>query len=89
MHQFSKPGQLLLDAVAGMLSTAKACLLLNNYSRLIGCDKDIDCLQISIPRLVDVYASQLLNDRADFTGDGHLKASARVYLAAVKSGSLR
>lgn len=40
---------------------------------------------MSVPRLVEVYASESLNKTSDLTGDDQLKESARVYKAAVKS----
>lgn len=39
-------------------------------------DKVVDSLYKSMKALVDVYASQVLHDRPDLTGDGELKGPA-------------
>lgn len=89
LHKFSNHGKLVLDRFAGALSTLKACLLLYRQRRMVGCDKNISCLQKSMPRLVKVYANQLLNNRSVLIGDSELKDSVREYLAEVKTKRLR
>lgn len=76
MRKFSKLGHLVLHAFAGKLSTANAYLFLNNQRRSVGCDKDVDCVQMPIPRLVEIYASQLPSDRSNLTAEDKLKESA-------------
>lgn len=87
--KLSKPGQLALEAFAGTLPGAKACLLLDKHRTLAGCDKIFICLQKSMSSLVEVYASKFLNVRSDLTDDDCPKYSVPVYLAALKSGRLR
>lgn len=57
--------------------------------KMLGYNTDVSFLQKSLPGLVEVYASQVLNDRPDLTEEDQWKESARVYLAAAKSGKLR
>lgn len=49
VHKFSKPGELTLDAFAGIFYTTKACLLIKKHKRLFGCHKDVDYLQKYVP----------------------------------------
>lgn len=83
-----KLGQLILDRLAGTLSTTKACLLVEEHQNFVGCDKDIRCLEKLMPSVVEAYASQLLSLASDLTGDEGLIEAARAYLEAVKCSRL-
>lgn len=61
MHQFSKPGQLVLDDFAGHLSTAKAFLLVENHRQSSGYEQDVLLLENSMPNLEKAQKPQLLH----------------------------
>lgn len=79
----------MLDPFAGTLSTWRLLLLLDHPKWPEGCDEDGSCLQMSIPSIVEVYVSQLLDDRSDFNGDCQMKKSADVHWTAVKHRRLK
>lgn len=86
---FSTPAHLVLVPLAGTLSRVKGCLMLDKDKRFVAWDKEGSCLQTPMPSLVEVSASQLLNDKSNLTRDVKLKDSARVYRAAMKNRLLR
>lgn len=43
--KFSKPDNLLLNVFAGTFSAAEFSLLLDKHRRLVGCEKDGDCVE--------------------------------------------
>lgn len=88
MHKFFNPVQMLLDRFPGILSTAKSCLWLEKRRTLVQFNHKVISLQESIPSLMEVFASQPLNDRSDLTGNEQLKDSVRIFLAAEKWGRL-
>lgn len=55
-HEFSRHGQLDFEDFSRTPSTSKACLSLDMHRQYVGFDKDVECLQTSIPSLVEVYA---------------------------------
>lgn len=61
-----------------------ACLSLEKYKRIVGCDKEVCDLHKSMPIVVEFHASLLLNGRSDSTDDDQLKDSAHVYLTEVR-----
>lgn len=45
VRKFSEPGDLVLGELLGTLSTAKACPLMENNKRFVGCGKDSYCVK--------------------------------------------
>lgn len=76
---FFKPEQLVLDPFAKVLCTVKACLLLQKHRRLVGCDKDVKCLQKYMQSFVEVYAFQILKERSGLAGEDEWKEKAYEY----------
>lgn len=72
------------DQLAGQLSLANPCLLLDKHRSLIRCYRNVGGLQKSMPRPVEVHVSQLLNNNSVLTGDDQMKYSGRAYLRAMK-----
>lgn len=68
----------MLDLLAGMLSTVKACQFLDKHRKFVGFGKEVCGQQKSMLRVVEVYSSQPLNERSDLTSDDQLRNSARV-----------
>ena len=77
--KYCPPGGLVLDPFAGTMSTARACLLLDSHRRCVCTDVDEECVKVSIPSLLDVFASQLLNEDSDITGSEEVLRAARDY----------
>lgn len=69
MHKCSKPAQLVLDRFALKRSTAMSRLWLDKQRKLVGCDKGAGGLLNPMQGRVNVYGSQLPNDRSGSTGD--------------------
>lgn len=84
VHQLSRTSWVGLDAFVGTRSTAKLYLFLERHVLFVELDKDFNCLQNFFPNCVEFYASQLLNDISNLTGDNQLRKSARVQMSAVK-----
>lgn len=55
----------------------------------LGCLKDCGCVEKSMAGLVEVYASQQLNNKSDFTGEKYLIEAVLVYLSGVKTQRLK
>ena len=77
--KYCPPGGLVWDPFAGTMSTARACLLLHSHRRCVCTDVDEECVKVSIPSLLDVFASQLLNEDSDITGSEEVLRAARDY----------
>lgn len=73
MCRVSMPGPLVFDAFSGKTFTETACLMLEKQRGFVGCDKAVDFLQKYFPRLVEVYAFQLLHKRSNLTGENQQK----------------
>lgn len=80
VHKFSIPGQVVLNPFARTFSTAKYFLLVEKHGSFSESDKGLRCFEKSVPRLVEAYAFQLLNQASYLTGDQELAEAARVYL---------
>lgn len=65
---FSKLVQPVQYPLMGALSTAKPCTLAEKLRWQVEGDKDRQCFEKSIPNLLEVYASQLLNQASDLAG---------------------
>lgn len=81
-HTFSEPNQLVLEAIAGIVSTKKAFLLLDKPMQFIGCYKDDSWLENMMSGSVLDYACQLLRLQLELQGGGHRKKLARMNLVA-------
>lgn len=62
VDKFSKPGDFVLEAFAGMVSTTKASLLLDNHWQIVGCVKDCGCVEQYMVGHMEVYVCQVLDD---------------------------
>lgn len=71
--KFLNRGQFVLEALAEMLSMAKACLLLDKHRQFIGSNRYLNFLQKSMQSLIHNCAFQLLKDRSYLAGVEHLK----------------
>lgn len=69
VQKFSKGRQMVLDAFVETLFTAKQFLFPDRNMQFLGCDVVVDCLQKSIPRFVEFFASQLPTDWSNSTVD--------------------
>lgn len=78
--KFFKHGYLVLDFYCDTLSTVKACLMLPNHRRLIGCKMETECDKQSEPYLVETCALQLLETQSDLTGCKKLFSAAKTFL---------
>lgn len=65
VRQFSNPGDLVLDAVVGKLSTVKVCFQLDKHRQFVACEKDGGCLKKSPSGFMEVHASPVLRDKND------------------------
>ena len=77
--KYCPPGGLVLDPFAGTLSTARACLLLNEHRRCVCTEIDEECVRLSMPALLDVFVSQLLNKDSDIKGNEEVMKAACIY----------
>lgn len=73
----------------GTISTGKESILLEERRTIIGYDKDNSYLQKSMVIIVEVYTSQLLDKRSEWTCDDHERDSGHVNQATVESRRLR
>ena len=81
VSKFCPAGETVLDPFAGTYSTAKACLSLNKHRRCIVSDSDPDCMKHGLPQLVEVFATQILNDLSDIVPeDPVITEAANTYL---------
>lgn len=83
--KFSKLDDLVLDAIAGTLCTAKACILVDKPRKIMGCEKDSNCVERSMTGLLDVYAFQLQNNNSDIKCEEDLMEAAQIYLSSGKA----
>lgn len=82
--KFSRSVDLVLDSFSGRLCTAKVWLLLNKHRRFLECEKDGGCVEMSISRLVKVYACQLQNQKSYLNGKEGLMEAASACLSEIK-----
>lgn len=80
--ELSKSGSLVVDPFSVTLATAKACFLLNNHIRFIGCDIDLDCLDVALPGFLLVFGIQILDGYSDITVDYNVQDAARVFICS-------
>lgn len=80
VSKFSRPGQLVLDTCACTFATAKACVPLPMYRRLVGCETDLECFLDVLPSLVEVYAKTLLSPESDIVGSEKVVAAGKIFV---------
>lgn len=81
---FAKPGSLIVDAYAGTLSVAKACVHFPNPRRFTGCKVNLSCFPEAMPRLILLYNRKLLSKQSDIDGQEQIRSSAEVYVKTVQ-----
>lgn len=69
-------------------SYSKCKPIAGQTQELVTSDKDVGFLHKFVPTFVEVFASQLLDNRSSLTCEEQLKGSVRVYIAAGKSEKL-
>lgn len=62
LHKFFKSVLLVLDTFSGALFNREPMAV---AGQVVGCEKDVNYLQESIPSLMEVCDSHLLNHRSD------------------------
>lgn len=72
VRKLSKAEHIICDAFSRTLYTAKAFSCIDKNLRLIRCDNDVVNLENSIPSLLKMYASELVNSKSDLTWDEEL-----------------
>jgi DNA modification methylase len=85
VNKYCPRGGIVFDPFAGTLSTAKACISLAQHRKCICGDIDNDCLQLSMPSLVEVFAEQILSDNSDISGTSEVQDAAATYLRLTRS----
>jgi len=87
--KFTGPGDLVMDMFAGTYATAKACLMTDKHRKFVGCDSDQECTDTGRVALVHIFASQLLNEKSDITGNEETMASAKLYVEEMKAIAIK
>lgn len=64
VQKLSKPYDLAFDAFAVTHYISKVRILLHKHQRVVTSEKDSSCVEMSITVLVQLYASQLLNNES-------------------------
>ena len=85
VNKYCPGGGTVLDTFAGTLAVAKACISLPQHRKCIACDRDKDCIDISMPSLVVTFAEQLLSDKSDITGSAEVQYAACTFLKMMRS----
>lgn len=75
--KLSSSGSLVTEFFAGTRSNTKARMLLDQYSRLVGCSVDTEMLSAANLSLLLTPASQMLNRKPDVSGKGESAAAAK------------
>lgn len=81
--EFWKPGNFVLDAFAGKVSTTKACVMLENNRTLLRCGKDGVPKAMAGP--VQIHDCQLLTAIPDLKGGEQSMEAAPVYVNCMKT----
>lgn len=76
---------LMMDRILKTLSIDMASKLLKKQRRLLGLDKNNGCLEMAMERHLDIYDSQVLNDKSDLEGSEMQIKPAWVYLSGWKA----
>lgn len=84
VRKLSNPSHLMLDAIAGMLSAVKMCLLLDKHTQLLGCDKDGDFVEKYMAGLVEVHVCNPLDSMSELKGAEELMKAALVHKSGVR-----
>lgn len=89
VHNLSNPGQLVLNPFADVLWTTKEFLLVENTCTCVGCEKDVQCFEKSMPWLVKAFSFQLFSQASALSVQEDLMEVARVFLDVVHGTMLR
>lgn len=68
---------LFMTFCAGICHIAKACTLLDQHRKLVGCDLDSHALSAAEPDVLYTFALQVLNLTSDTTVDNKMRAAAQ------------
>lgn len=60
----TRPGKLVVDACGGTYAVFKACMLLINNRRFIGCEVRSDSVTEAMPQLTLLYPRQILSKKS-------------------------
>ena len=84
VNKFTKGGDLVVDTCAGTFSTLKACMEMDNHRRFIGTDMDENCAAMVEDSVIEMFATQLLNQKSDLiTQDIKVRKAAQLVSAEV------
>ena len=78
-RRYKKHHETVVDCFGGTFTTAKACLELPKHPRFVGCEFDSHCVQVALPEVLDMLATQLRSRNSDIDGDVPALNSARDY----------
>lgn len=76
-------GNFVIEFCAGICPTAKACMLVDQHRKLVGCDLDSDILSTAEPDLHFTFALRRLSPSSDITGAEEVRAAARTFKGRV------
>lgn len=70
--------EVIMDFCAGKCSTSKACLLIDQYRKLVGRGVDSELLAAAETDLLLAFVFQVRDPESDIIGSGEMKAAAKV-----------
>lgn len=82
VEKYSRLGSLLMDVSAGIKSTARVCLSLNQHRQFIGFDIDEEVIEASIDLLILQFARQVVIPDPDIMVEYDIQEEARQYITA-------
>lgn len=83
-HELTKPEKLVMNACAGCLCVAKACVLLPKHCIFIGCEEDPIWVSVAMQDLIMLYARQMLSRKFHIDWEEEISRSVEVYVKAVR-----
>lgn len=64
LEKLDKPAGMVFDLGAGILATAYVHLLERRHRKTIGSDMESDCIELTNPSLIDVFAEHVLRSES-------------------------
>lgn len=75
IHEFSRPGQIVVDLCASKVSTRNVGILLQSHRRFVGGKVDTPRFKESVHSVVEVFAWLLFNNRFNIAGKPDVQAA--------------
>lgn len=83
LAEVSTAENVVVNPCAGTSTTAKACLLLPEHCRFMGCGIDADCVARVEDGLFETYAQVLLISESDLTAPDNVMQAAQTFVLAM------